>query len=112
MMRCVISLLTTSALRALTCVPQASNAVGLGVPIIATAGNSVPNLDPIDVNNVSPARVSEVITVGATTIDDNFASFSNFGAGVDFLAPGENIPSAGILTDDAVQILSGTSQAA
>ena len=89
------------------------NAISQGIPIIAAAGNSVlDGLDPIDVSNISPAHVREVITVGATTIDDTFVLFSNFGAGVDFLAPGENIPSADILADDAAQLLSGTSQAA
>ena len=41
--------------------------------------------------NVSPARVQGAITVGATTIRDDRASFSNFGAVVDIFAPGLNV---------------------
>jgi len=83
-----------------------SNAIGLGVPFVVAAGN-----ESQDAKNVSPARVPEAITVGATTIDETFASFSNFGSLVDILAPGQDILSASPKADDALANLSGTSMA-
>jgi len=50
------------------------------------AGNS-----NVDACTTSPARVSSAITVGATTITDARASFSNFGPCLDIFAPGNNI---------------------
>lgn len=88
------------------CVPQVSNVIGQGHPFIVAAGN-----ESQDANNVSPARVPEAITVGATTINDTFASFSNFGPAVDILAPGLDILSAGFQAANATAILSGTSMA-
>ena len=61
--------------------------------------------------NVSPARVQGAITVGATTIRDDRASFSNFGAVVDIFAPGQQITSAWIDSDTATNTISGTSMA-
>jgi subtilisin family serine protease len=106
-MRCVSSLSTTSIPRTLTHVVQVSNVIAQGVPFIVAAGNEAQ-----DANNVSPARVPAAITVGATTIDDTFASFSNFGDKVDILAPGQQILSAGNSSNVAVAQLSGTSMAA
>jgi cerevisin len=77
-----------------------------GIPFVVAAGN-----ESQDANNVSPARVPDAITVGATTIDDDFASFSNFGDAVVILAPGQEILSAGIQSDDDVAALDGTSMA-
>jgi len=106
-MRCVFSLLTANPPPTLICVPQVSGAISQGIPVIAAAGNQHQ-----DANNISPARLDGVITVGATTIDDTFASFSNFGEKVDILAPGKDILSASNLNDHANATLSGTSQAA
>lgn len=106
-MRYVFSLLTASTPRKLTCDPQVSNVISQGIPFIVAAGN-----ESQDANNVSPARLPQAITVGATTIDDTFASFSNFGDKVDILAPGQEILSANNQSDIAVAKLSGTSMAA
>jgi cerevisin len=83
-----------------------NGAITKGVPFVVAAGNETQ-----DANNVSPARVPNAITVGASTIDDTFASFSNFGNKVDITAPGQDILSAGFQADDAVAKLSGTSMA-
>jgi len=83
-----------------------SNAVAQGVHVVVAAGN-----DSQDAINVSPARSPNVITVGAININDTFAGFSNFGAAVDILAPGQDILSAGFQADDAIANLSGTSMA-
>ena len=48
------------------------------------------------VGNTSPARVPEAVTVGATSIADARAPFSNYGAGIDVFAPGVAITSAWI----------------
>ena len=88
-------------------------ALSSGVPIVAAAGN----------NNSSealfPCAYDGVICVGASTIDGNFAGFSNFGGHVDVVAPGEGIlglhPS--LLEPDffsipGFELRSGTSQSA
>jgi len=86
-----------------TAVTQGINS---GIPFIVAAGN-----DGKDAANFSPARVPDAITVGATTIQDTVASFSNFGPTVDISAPGQDILSAGFQSDVAVVKLSGTSMA-
>lgn len=60
---------------------------------------------------VSPASAANAVTVGATTSSDGFASYSNFGSGVDILAPGSSITSAWIGSTSAVNTISGTSMA-
>ena len=82
-------------------------AIAAGIPVIVPAGNQGE-----DVNNYSPARVVEAITVGATTIDDYYCSFGNWGDKVDFLAPGQDIPSLSHESDNVYYPLSGTSMAA
>jgi subtilisin family serine protease len=47
--------------------------------------------------------------VGATQIDDEAASFSNYGSCVDISAPGVDITSVGIKNTKATEIMSGTS---
>lgn len=81
-------------------------ATAAGVHVVVAAGN-----ESADANTSSPARAPAVITVGASTITDTIASFSNFGAGVDIFAPGQQIISTFIGSTTARQILSGTSMA-
>ncbi|KAG8925122.1 subtilisin-like serine protease [Tulasnella sp. 419] len=83
-----------------------TQAVSSGVHAVVAAGN-----ESQDSNNVSPARVSTAITVGASTITDTVASFSNFGTPVDIFAPGQDIISVGIKSNDDTNVLSGTSMA-
>lgn len=80
------------------------NSIADGVTYCVSAGNS-----SADVSTQSPADVAEAITVGATDINDGFASFSNFGAGVDISGPGVNITSAWNTSDVATNTISGTS---
>ena len=70
------------------------------------AGNS-----NVDAASTSPARVSQVLTVGASTIADARASFSNYGSIVDIFAPGQNIISTWIGSTTATNNISGTSMA-
>ncbi|HEX8853499.1 MAG TPA: S8 family peptidase, partial [Pyrinomonadaceae bacterium] len=80
--------------------------IAAGVTYVVAAGN-----DNNDATLYSPARVSEAITVGASTINDFRASFSNYGPGVDLFAPGDGITSAWIGSDTATNTISGTSMA-
>ncbi len=80
--------------------------IGSGISYAIAAGNS--NLDAC---GGSPARVPEAITVAATTITDDRASYSNFGSCVDLFAPGSSITSSWNSSDNATAVLSGTSMA-
>ena len=83
-----------------------TNSVAAGVVYAIAAGNS-----SADACNSSPASAPTAITVGATDINDGFASFSNFGSCVDINAPGVNITSAWIGGATATNTISGTSMA-
>jgi len=64
-----------------------------------------------DACNNSPASAEKAITVGASTLGDERASFSGFGPCVDVFAPGINILSTWIGSDTATNTISGTSMA-
>ena len=78
-----------------------------GVTFVVAAGNSAS-----DACEVSPARLSSVITVGATTSSDARWSQSSFGPCVALYAPGVNIPSAFYQSDTDYLAMTGTSIAA
>ncbi|KAI0779994.1 serine protease [Fomes fomentarius] len=80
--------------------------VNTGVHVTVAAGNFND-----DANNYSPARAPAVITVGASTIADARASFSNYGSVVDIFAPGQNVISAWRGSVNATNNISGTSMA-
>ncbi|SFQ80210.1 S8 family serine peptidase [Hymenobacter arizonensis] len=83
---------------------------GLGCIVLAATGNQDSPLD-------FPASEPSVIAVGATTHRDQRANFSNFGTGLDLVAPGENIytsdrqGTAGYSTTDYLSNFTGTSAA-
>jgi subtilisin family serine protease len=87
------------------------NLIADGVSVSIAAGNGNLLGMPENSCSVSPARVTEGITVGASDQNDAKASFSNYGTCVDLHAPGVNIVSAGIASDSASATLSGTSMA-
>jgi hypothetical protein len=84
-----------------------------GMIVVVAAGN-----DSGDACKYSPARAGgkakasrSVVTVGATTIADARASYSNYGSCVDIFAPGSDITSLWIGSDSATNTISGTSMA-
>ena len=77
-----------------------------GITVVVAAGNSA-----YSACLASPARVAGAITVGATQSDDARAQYSNFGPCLDIWAPGTDITSAGIASDTATAVKSGTSMA-
>jgi serine protease len=83
-----------------------TKSIQAGVTYVIAAGNS-----NADACNVSPARTPLAITVGASDISDNRASFSNLGRCLDLFGPGVNISSDWNAGASATRILSGTSMA-
>jgi hypothetical protein len=61
---------------------QIEYAIGKGVLVVAAAGNSGCNCLSY------PAAYPGVLSVGATDANDNVASFSSYGSGLDVVAPG------------------------
>ncbi|WP_230688685.1 S8 family serine peptidase [Micromonospora sp. WMMC415] len=83
-----------------------NRAVTAGIPVVVAAGN-----DNADACGFSPARVPAAITVANATSADARSGTSNFGRCVDLFAPGAGITSAGIASDTATAVFSGTSMA-
>ncbi|KAJ7485706.1 peptidase S8/S53 domain-containing protein [Mycena latifolia] len=81
-------------------------AVDAGLHFAVAAGN-----DNDDACNYSPGAAENAVTVGASTLDDERAYFSNYGKCVDVFAPGLNIVSTSIGSPTATSALSGTSMA-
>ena len=80
--------------------------IATGITYAIAAGN-----DATDACWASPARVSEAITVGATTSSDARASYSNYGSCLDLFAPGSGITSAWHTGTSVTATISGTSMA-
>lgn len=81
-------------------------AVAAGVTVVVAAGNS-----GADSSNFSPAYVPSAISVGATSIADLRPEWSNFGNSLDIYAPGVDIGSAWVGSNDDRRWVSGTSMA-
>jgi cerevisin len=81
-------------------------AVDAGIHFAVAAGN-----DNADSCNYSPAAAANAVTVGASTLGDERAYFSNYGKCNDIFAPGLNIQSTWIGSKYAVNTISGTSMA-
>lgn len=83
-----------------------NRAVDSGMHFAVAAGN-----DNRDACSYSPAAAEKAVTVGASTLGDERAYFSNFGSCVDVFAPGLGILSTYIGSPSASTTLSGTSMA-
>lgn len=81
-------------------------AVDAGIHFAVAAGN-----DNSDSCGYSPAAAEKAVTVGASTLADERAYFSNYGKCNDIFAPGLNILSTWIGSETAVNTISGTSMA-
>ena len=81
-------------------------AVDAGIHFAVAAGN-----DNADSCKYSPAAAEKAVTVGASTLADERAYFSNFGKCNDIFAPGLNIESTWIGSKYATNVISGTSMA-
>jgi serine protease len=81
--------------------------IAAGVSVVISAMN-----DNVDACNVTPARVAEALTVGATSSTDARASFSNFGSCLDLFGPGVSVVSASHTSTTGTATMSGTSMAA
>ncbi|PHH79508.1 hypothetical protein CDD80_4619 [Ophiocordyceps camponoti-rufipedis] len=77
-----------------------------GVLTIVAAGN-----DDTEASWVAPAAAPNALTVGAIDQAWTEARFSNYGDGVNILAPGVNITSAGNRYSDDMRVFGGTSMA-
>ncbi|KAI1005158.1 Alkaline protease 2 [Podosphaera aphanis] len=83
-----------------------NGAVKAGVHFAVAAGN-----DNADSCQYSPASAELAVTVGASTLSDERAYFSNYGKCNDIFAPGLNILSTWTGSPNAVNVISGTSMA-
>ena len=81
-------------------------AVDAGIHFAVAAGN-----DNRDSCGYSPAAAEKAVTVGASTLLDERAYFSNYGKCNDIFAPGLNIQSTWIGSKYATNTISGTSMA-
>lgn len=81
-------------------------AVEAGIHFAVAAGN-----DARDACLYSPAASKQAVTVGASTVDDKIAWFSNHGKCLDVFAPGRDITSSWTGSDVATNTISGTSMA-
>lgn len=81
-----------------------TNSFNSGVYYVVAAGNSNQNAC-----NYSPARVPSAVTVAASDINDNKASFSNYGKCIDVYSPGVSLIAA--WPNNNIASLSGTSMA-
>ncbi|KAJ5795137.1 hypothetical protein N7457_001736 [Penicillium paradoxum] len=81
-------------------------AVDAGIHFAVAAGN-----DNADACNYSPAAAEKAVTVGASTLADERAYFSNYGKCTDIFAPGLNILSTWVGSKYATNTISGTSMA-
>jgi len=87
-----------------------ASAVAGGVSVVVAAGNEGGTNRP-NACDYSPARAPRAITVGSTTRSDSRSYFSNIGSCVDIFAPGSDILSTGVHSDQATDTMSGTSMA-
>lgn len=92
--------------RSITLNRAVNAAVDIGLHFAVAAGN-----DNADSCNYSPAGAEKAVTVGASTLRDSRAYFSNYGKCNDIFAPGLNIRSTWIGSKYAVNTISGTSMA-
>ncbi|KAK7554498.1 subtilisin-like protease [Phyllosticta paracitricarpa] len=85
-------------------------ATAAGIHASVASGNKGKDACDFSPSNVG-GTAGDAVVVGAIGISDSISSFSNTGKCVDLYAPGENILSSYIGSDNTIQYLSGTSMA-
>jgi subtilisin family serine protease len=83
-----------------------ASSINSGVTYVVAAGNAAS-----DACGYSPSSAAAALTVGAATVADEQASYSNYGPCLDLYAPGTSITSAWNSSDDVLVKASGTSMA-
>ena len=86
---------------------EVGSLISAGITVVVAAGNN-----NASACSMSPARAAGAITVGASTSQDQRASFSNYGPCVDLFAPGTGITSDSYSSTTATAVASGTSESA
>ena len=110
---CSYGFVTTDASRYTFLDDAIDRAYEKGIPVCAAAGNETNDVPGLSVNNCYPACNEQTVAVSAIDSDMNLASYSYYGKGIDFTAPGTNITSAGLSSKNGYQAtMSGTSMAA
>ena len=88
-----------------------SRSIADGVTYAVAAGNGNRGGKAQDACSSSPARTPDALTIGATDSTDTKPRWSNYGACVDWFAPGVSITSAWSTGNSATNTISGTSMA-
>ncbi|MEY2881827.1 MAG: hypothetical protein RLZZ15_4207, partial [Verrucomicrobiota bacterium] len=88
-----------------------SAARAAGVLFVAAAGNDASDLN-LSAHYPASFALDNIVTVGSSNRNDFVSTFSNYGAPVDLLAPGEAIVSLLYSNNTGTATLSGTSMAA
>ena len=83
-----------------------------GIVTVVSAGNTGQDACLFSPAGLGGVPSAQVLTVGATDINDDKPNWSNLGACVSLSAPGVNISGAWFTSDQAVNVLSGTSMSA
>lgn len=102
----IINMSLRSAGGLLSFLYQVQEANDAGVAIFAAAGN-----DNRDASSTFPCAGPDVKCVAAVDANYKKTSFSNYGASVNYIAPGKDIVSLGIGWDEDTKRMSGTSMA-
>ncbi len=82
-----------------------------GVILVVAAGNENVNVDAKNRYYPGSYALDNIVTVGSSNRRDVLSSFSNYGAAVDLVAPGEAISSLNYATTTSAISFSGTSMA-
>jgi subtilisin family serine protease len=88
------------------------NSITDGIAYSFSAGNGNIFGQGVNACNQSPARVTEGMTVSATTKQDAKPRWANYGTCVDLFAPGVGVTSDSNGSDTATAVKDGTSMAA
>jgi subtilisin family serine protease len=87
------------------------NSITDGVSYAIAAGNGDFLGFAVNACTVSPARVTQAMTISATNSSDTKPTWANIGSCVDWFAPGVSITSAWHTSNTATNTISGTSMA-